>query len=157
MRTESNYYQYCLLFLSNSEETKLRIKEILQGGNDNRNNLIAKVLRNNKLLEVQSLLLCVVIQTHESIEAFENYLKEQFDSDDQLLEEATRIKKKCLTLKKDGFFGAKILSMCPTHLHWMALFNDVKTVEVKIKALDWPLAVVCRIVRRLLILVHKWP
>ena len=128
------YHRCCL---DNSEETKLRIKEILQGGNDNRNNLIAKVLRNNKLLEVQSLLLCVVIQTHESIEAFENYLKEQFDSNDQLLEEATRIKKKCLTLQKDGFFGAKILSMCPTHLHWMALFNDVKTVEVKIKALNF--------------------
>ena len=67
--------------LDNSEETKLRINEILQGGNDNRNNLIAKVLRNNKLLEVQSLLLCVVIQTHESIEAFENYLNDQFDGE----------------------------------------------------------------------------
>ena len=122
--------------MDDSGETKSRIKEILQGGNDNRNNLIAKVLRNNKLFEVQSLLLCVAIQTYESIEAFKNYLKEQFDSDDQLLEEATRIKKKCLTLKKDGFYEAKILSMCPTHLHWMALFNDVKSVEVKIKALD---------------------
>ena len=131
------FYHVCCL--DDSGETKSKIKEILQGGNDNRNNLIAKVLRNNKLFELQSLLLCVAIQTYESIEAFKNYLKEQFDSDDQLLEEATRIKKKCLTLKKDGFCGAKILSMCPTHLHWMALFNDVKTVEVKIKGLDWPL------------------
>ena len=122
--------------MDDSGETKSRIKEILQGGNDNRNNIIVKVLGNKKLHEVQSLLLCVAIQTHESIEDFENYLKEQFDSDDQLLEEATRIKKKCVTLKKDGFYGAKILSMCPTHLHWMALFNDVKSVEVKIKALD---------------------
>ena len=123
--------------MDDSGETKSKIKEILQGGNDNRNNLIAKVLRNNKLLEVQSLLLCVAIQTHGSIKDFEIYLKEQFDSNDQLLEEATRIKKKCVTLKKDGFYGAKILSMCPTHLHWMALFNDVKSVEVKIKALDF--------------------
>ena len=129
------FYHVCCL--DNSGETKLKIKEILQGGNDNKNNLIVKVLRNNKLLEVQSLLLCVAIQTHESIEAFENYLKEQFDSDDQLLEEATRIIKKYVTLEKDGFYGAKIVSMCPTHLHWMALFNDVKSVEVKIKALDW--------------------
>ena len=132
--------------MDDSGETKSKIKEILQGGNDNRNNLITKVLRNNKLLEVQSLLLCVAIQTHESIDAFENYLKEQFDSNDQLLEEATRIKKKYVTLKKDGFYGAEILSMCPTHLHWMALFNDVKSVEVNIMALDWLLSKIYRIV-----------
>ena len=137
------YHRCCL---DDSGETKSKIKEILQGGNDNRNNLIAKVLRNNKLLEVQSLLLCVAIQTHESIDAFENYLKEQFDSNDQLLEEATRIKKKYVTLKKDGFYGAEILSMCPTHLHWMALFNDVKSVEVNIMALDWLLSKIYRIV-----------
>ena len=135
--------------MDDSGETKSKIKEILQGGNDNRNNLITKVLRNNKLFEVQSLLLCVAIQTHKSIEAFESYLKEQFDSNDQLLEEATRIKKKCVTLKKDGFYGAKILSMCPTHLHWMALFNDVKTVEVKTKALHWLLSkIYCIVVSR---------
>ena len=67
--------------MDNSGETKSRIKEILQGGNDNRNNLIVKVLGNKKLLEVQSVLLCVTLQTHESIEAFENYLKEQFDGE----------------------------------------------------------------------------
>ena len=67
--------------MDDSGETKSKIKEIVQGGNDNRNNIIAKVLRNNKLLEVQSLLLCVAIQTHESIEAFENYLNDQFDGE----------------------------------------------------------------------------
>ena len=72
------YHRCCL---DNSGEIKLRIKEILQGGNDNRNNLIVKVLRNKRLIEVQSLLLCVALQTHESIEAFENYLKEQFDGE----------------------------------------------------------------------------
>ena len=67
--------------MDDSGETKSRIKEILQGGNDNRNNLIVKVLGNKKLLEVQSVLLCVTLQTHESIEAFENYLNDQFDGE----------------------------------------------------------------------------
>ena len=84
------FYHVCCL--DDSGETKSKIKEILQGGNDNRNNLIAKVLRNNKLLEVQSLLLCVAIQTHESIEAFENYLNDQFDGE--------YVKKK--TMQKDN-------------------------------------------------------
>ena len=121
------YHKCCL---DNSDEIKLSIKKILHGENDDSNNVFVKVLRNRRLLVVQSLLLCIAFEIHESTEAFENYLKEQFDSDDQLLEEATRIIKKYVTLKKDGFYGAKILSMCPTHIHWMALFNDVKSVEV---------------------------
>ena len=72
------YYKCCL---DNSDEIKLSIKKILHGENDNSNNLFVKVLRNNKLIEVQSLLLTVAFETHESIEAFENYLKEQFDGE----------------------------------------------------------------------------
>jgi hypothetical protein len=67
--------------LDNSDEIRLSIKKILHGENDNSNNLFVKVLRNNKLIEVQSLLLTVAFETHESIEAFENYLKEQFDGE----------------------------------------------------------------------------
>ena len=55
-------------------------------------------------------------------------------SKNQLLEEATKIVKKYCELKKDGYHGGKFLSICPTNLHWMAILNDSKAIEVNIKS-----------------------
>ena len=55
-------------------------------------------------------------------------------SKNQLLDEATKIVKKYCDLKKDGYNGGKFLSICPTSLHWMAILNDSKAIEVNIKS-----------------------
>ena len=55
-------------------------------------------------------------------------------SKNQLLEEAAKIVKKYCELKKDGYHGVKLLSICPTNLHWMAILNDSKAIEVNIKS-----------------------
>ena len=121
------YHEYCL---DDSNEMKDRIKEIFHGDNEESNNLFTKIIKSEKLLPTRSLMISLRVEISENIEDFENYLKEQLVSQKQLLYDATRIMKKYATLKKDGYYGAKIISMCPTHLHWMALFNDNKSVEV---------------------------
>ena len=65
-------------------------------------------------------------------------------SKNQSLEEATKIVKKYCELKKEGYHGDKFLSICPTgdkflsicptNLHWMAILNDSKAIEVNIKS-----------------------
>ena len=55
-------------------------------------------------------------------------------SKNQSLEEATKIVKKYCELKKEEYHGDKFLSICPTNLHWMAILNDSKAIEVNIKS-----------------------
>ena len=95
--------------------------------------LFTQVVKNEGLLAARSSILCIEFELHKDIPAFENYLDLNFDSQDQWIEDATRIVKKCDELKKDGYHGDKLLSMCPTNLHWMAIFNDSKVIEVNIK------------------------
>ena len=121
-------YQECCL--DNSNKTKDRIKKIFHGDNEESNNLFTKIIKSEKLVPTRSLMISLGLEISENIEDFENYLKAQLVSQKQLLYDATRIMKKYATLRKDGYDFAKIISMCPTHLHWMALYNDTKSVEV---------------------------
>ena len=65
----------------NAENIKERIKDILHKNNKDGNTLFTRVLKNERLLEARSLILCMEFELHESIKAFENYLKEQFDGE----------------------------------------------------------------------------
>ena len=90
-------------------------------------------MKNERLIAARSSILCVEFELQKDIHAFENYLELNFDSQDQWIEDATRIVKKCDELKKDGYHGDKLLSMCPTNLHSMAIFNDSTAIEVNRK------------------------
>ena len=59
----------------NTENIKEKIKDMLHGNNEDGNTLFTRVLKNERLIEAQSLILCIEFESHESFEAFENYLK----------------------------------------------------------------------------------
>ena len=94
------------------------------------NKLFTQVMRNERLLAARSSMLCIEFELHKDISTFENYLDLNFDSKDQWIEDAIRIVRKCDDLKKDGYHGDKLLSMCPTNLHSMAIFNDSTAIKV---------------------------
>ena len=65
----------------NTENIKEKIKDMLHGNNEGGNTLFTRILKNKRLLEAQSLIICIEFEFHESVEAFENYFKEQFDGE----------------------------------------------------------------------------
>ena len=74
-------YMYKGCCFENAENIKEKIKDVLHGNNEDGNTLFTRVLKNERLIEAQSLILCIEFEFHESVEAFENYFKEQFDGE----------------------------------------------------------------------------
>ena len=74
-------YMYKGCCLENAENIKEKIKDMLHGNNEGGNTLFTRILKNKRLLEAQSLILCIEFEFHESVKAFENYFKEQFDGE----------------------------------------------------------------------------